>query len=136
MVSGVPDTEELVDLAKQGDKAARGQLLARHRARLRRLVAARMDRRMAARCDPSDVVQETLIVASQRLSHYLEHRPLPFYPWLRQLALEQLVKLHRRHIRTQKRSVTREEPLISALSDDSAMRLASRLFAVGSSPSN
>ena len=43
-----------------GDDAARTELLARHRDRLRRMVAVRIDRRLAARVDPSDVVQEAL----------------------------------------------------------------------------
>src|SRR5579864_4019582 len=103
-----PDTERLLEQASRGDAAARQQLLERYRTRLRRMVAVRMDRRLAARVDPSDVVQESLADAFQNLSDYLRRRPLPFYAWLRQFAWERLLKLHRRHIHTQKRSVTRE----------------------------
>ena len=53
-----PDTEKLLDRAGAGDWTARQQLLMRHRNRLRQMVALRIDRRMAARVDPSDVVQE------------------------------------------------------------------------------
>jgi RNA polymerase sigma-70 factor, ECF subfamily len=91
-----PDTEELLDRAGTGDRAARQALLARHRGRLRQMVALRIDRRMAARVDPSDVVQEALAVAERSLSDYLKDRPLPFYPWLRQFAWERLIQLHRR----------------------------------------
>ena len=56
-----PDTEELLELAATGDRSARLQLLVRHRGRLRQMVALRIDRRMAARLDPSDVVQEALV---------------------------------------------------------------------------
>src|SRR5437867_2294662 len=100
------DTEELLDRVGRGDGAARQQLLTRHRRRLRRMIAVRMDRRMAARVDPSDVVQETLAEADTKLPGYLRSRPLPFYPWLRQLAIERLIDLHRRHIQARKRSVT------------------------------
>ena len=55
-----PDTEQLLDDARRGDPSARGRLLDRHRDRLRRMIAVRLDRRLAARVDPSDVVQETL----------------------------------------------------------------------------
>jgi RNA polymerase sigma-70 factor (ECF subfamily) len=60
---------------------------------------------------------------------------LPFYPWLRQLTWERLIELHRRHLYAQKRSVRSEDREYLALPDDSAMRLAQRLFAPGSSPS-
>ena len=102
------DTDRLLAAAAAGDDAARGQLLARHRDRLVRAVARRLDRRLAARVDPSDVVQEALADADRKLPAYLRRRPLPFYPWLRRLALERLLHLHRRHVRARKRSVTRE----------------------------
>jgi RNA polymerase sigma-70 factor, ECF subfamily len=130
-----PDTDELVDRARGGDPNARQQLLVRHRKRLRQMVALRMDRRLMARVDPSDVVQEALTDAAQELSDYLRNRPLPFYPWLRQLAWERLIELHRRHLHAQKRSVRREDPDFLALPDESAVQLAQRLLAPGSSPS-
>ena len=78
---------ELLHRAGDGDPAARDQLLQRHRPRLRRLVMLRLDRRLMARVDPSDVVQETLAEAARKLPAYVRLRPLPFYPWMRQLAL-------------------------------------------------
>src|SRR5262245_45251554 len=106
-----PTTEALLDRAGQGDALARARLLEAHQERLRRMIAARLDRRLAARLDPSDVLQETLLRAHQEMSDYLRRRPLPFYPWLRQLAWERLADHYRRHVRAQKRSVKREEPL-------------------------
>ena len=73
------DTEQLLQQAARGDAAARGQLLQRHRQRLKRMVAVRADPRLAARVDPSDVVQEALAEAARRLDGYLHERPLPFY---------------------------------------------------------
>lgn len=135
MVHSEPDTEELLAQAGRGNAAAREQLLARHRNRLRQMIAVRMDRRLAARVDPSDVVQEALLEAAQNLSDYLRERPVAFYPWLRRMAWERLIDLHRRHIVTRKRSVNREEAQALPLSNDSAQLLANRLFAIGSSPS-
>jgi RNA polymerase sigma-70 factor (ECF subfamily) len=129
------ETEELIERAASGDDAARQQLLARHRDRLKRMVAVHLDRRLAARVDPSDIVQEALLVAHRDLSDYLRHRPLPIYPWLRQLAWERLLKWHRAHIAAQKRSVGREEPRDVPLPEESAMQLAHRLIAAGTSPS-
>jgi RNA polymerase sigma-70 factor (ECF subfamily) len=135
MARANPDTEQLLDMASQGDLAARQQLLVRHRNRLRQMVRVRLDRRLAARVDPSDVVQEALADAAAKLSDYLRHRPLPFYPWLRRLAWERLIQLHRRHIRARRRSVTREELGAPALPDESAAALAHKLVHCASSPS-
>ena len=128
-------TEVLLARAGSGDDAARQQLFAQHRERLRRMVAVRLDRRVAVRIDPSDVVQEALLEASQKMSEYLRKRPIPFYPWLRQLAWERLVKLHQQHLQAQKRSVTREEAQPIYLPDESVITLAHRIAAPGVSPS-
>jgi RNA polymerase sigma-70 factor (ECF subfamily) len=135
MTARKPDTDQLIEQASHGDRDAREQLLGRHRGRLRKMIALRLDRRMAARVDPSDVVQEVLAEAAQKLSGYLRDRPLPFYPWLRQIAWDRLVQVHRQHIQAQKRSVVREEPGVLHLSDESAAELASRLVDLASSPS-
>lgn len=129
------ETDKLLSRAAEGDPSARQQLLVRHRDRLQRMVAVRMDRRLAVRFDPSDVVQDVLAEANRELSDYLRRRPVPFYPWLRQLAWDRLVDLHRRHVAAAKRSVTREVPTM-ALPDESMVALADRMFARGSSPSD
>src|SRR6187200_3441691 len=103
------DTDALLRDASAGDRGARQQLLAHHRDRLRRMVAVRIDPRVRKRVDPSDVVQETLVLADRRLDAYLREPPLPFYPWLRQLAWDRLIEQHRWHLRAGRRSVLREE---------------------------
>jgi RNA polymerase sigma-70 factor, ECF subfamily len=136
MSGAEPDTEQLIERAGRGDDGARQDLLARHRDRLRRMVRVYLDRRVAARVDPSDVIQEALAEAARKLSTYLRERPLPFYPWLRQIAWERLVKVHRRHLRAGMRSATREEPGGLGLPDESALDLARKLVAPGTSPSH
>jgi RNA polymerase sigma-70 factor (ECF subfamily) len=130
-----PELDSLLARAGAGDLAAREQLLARHRERLRKMIAVRMDRRLLGRFDPSDVVQEALADACQELPAYLQRRPLPFYPWLRQLAWARLVDLHRHHLLARRRSVLREEAPDWPLPDESALQLADRLVASGTSPS-
>src|SRR5262249_20884117 len=128
------DTEELLRRVANGDGAARDQLLERFRGRLRRMVTTQFDVRLAARVDPSDVVQETLTEAASQLNRYLKERPLPFHRWLRQLAQRRLIELHRRHGRAQRRTVTREDA-VSGLADESALALVERLFGRHSNPS-
>jgi RNA polymerase sigma-70 factor (ECF subfamily) len=134
MVSQQPDTDELVRRSARGDDAARQELLARHRSRLLQMIGVRLDRRLLARLDPSDVVQEVLMEAHNRLNDYLRDRPIPFYPWLRQIAWQRLVKIHQAH-HTRKRRVTREGPALPDLPDESVWDLAARLAASGTSPS-
>lgn len=133
MTESTHDTEELLRRAGEGDPAAADDLLRRHRARLRRMIGVRIDRRLAARVDPSDVVQEALADAARRLPDYLRDRPLPFFPWLRRLAWDRLAALHRTHVRAARRSVTREEP--PALPGESVLELADRFLARGAAPS-
>jgi RNA polymerase sigma-70 factor (ECF subfamily) len=130
-----PDTDQLLNQVARGDTNARDRLFDRHRRRLREMIALRLDRRLLARVDPSDVIQETLTEAAQKLPKYVRDRPLPFYPWLRRLAWERLIRLHRWHVSASKRSIAREDPAGLPLPDESAVRLANRIFARDSSPS-
>lgn len=127
--------DALLQNAEQGDPAALKELLARHRGRLRQMVLARMDSRLRVRIDPSDVVQDVLTQAYRKLPAYLEGRPLPFYPWLRQIAWERLVQLHREHVIAQKRSVRRERDGGALLSDESVQLLAEQIMSDENSPS-
>lgn len=98
------------------------------------MIAVRLDRRLFRRLDPSDVVQETLVEATQKMSDYLNTRQVPFYPWLRRLAWENLVRLHDHHLRAQRRSVVREAFSLLTLPDESAIQLVDRLAATGMAP--
>jgi RNA polymerase sigma-70 factor (ECF subfamily) len=132
MTQAGPDTDELLERTRAGDSHARGALLERHRKRLRRLVALRLDPRLAGRVDPSDVVQEVLAEANARLDDYLRRPPLPFYPWLRQIAVDCLIEQHRRHVQAEQRSVRREEQEVA---ERSAAELAAQLAGNEETPS-
>ena len=129
------ETDELILRADQGDQSAVQRLLGGHRDRLRRMVALRIDPRLSARLDPSDVIQEALTEAAVKLPAYLRDRPLPFYPWLRRIAWERLIRVHEQHVQAGKRTVRAEAPWDGALGDGSAMLLAARLFQREDSPS-
>jgi RNA polymerase sigma-70 factor (ECF subfamily) len=130
------DTQDLVERASQGDKAAREELLERHRERLLHMVSVHMDQRILRRFDPSDVVQDTFAKAWQNFSEFLKQRAIPFYPWLRNLAWKRLIELHRTHVLAQRRSVNRERHLsLGALSIPSSLELAGRLSKSLRSPS-
>lgn len=117
-------TDRLLKRVATGDRDAIGTLMIEHRNYLRRIIDARMEPRLRQKLDPSDVVQETLALASQRIDDYLARRPASFRIWLRGTALEQLVDARRRH-RAQKRSLEREV----RISDVSSMAIAKALAA-------
>ncbi|MGC1273778.1 MAG: sigma-70 family RNA polymerase sigma factor [Planctomycetaceae bacterium] len=120
-------TQTLLANAKAGDGAAVNALLERHRDSLRRLVRLRLDRRLAARVDASDVVQDVLLEANQRLAGYLKNPAMPFHLWLRSLARDRIIDMHRRHRAAEKRSVEKERPLHAAFGDRSSIELAGAL---------
>jgi len=130
---GKYDSEAILADAATRDPVARGLLLERFRPRLTRMVELRMDRRLAARIDAADVVQETFMNAAVQLDGYLKDRPIPLYPWLRRLAWERMNDAYRRHIIAGRRSIDREEP--PATPDESVFALAERLTSPAEGPS-
>lgn len=120
-------TQELVRQAAQGDQVAVNDLMERHRQALRKLIHFRLDRRIANRIDASDVVQDVLLEANNRLGEYVTGPSMPFHLWIRQLAKDRMIDLHRRH-HAQKRSVDKEQPLqAAAFGDRSSLDLAAQL---------
>jgi RNA polymerase sigma-70 factor (ECF subfamily) len=124
-------TNELLARAAAGEPAAAAALWQRHRAALHRAITLRLDRRVAARLDASDVLQETYLEAARRLPEYLQRRDMPFELWLRWLAREQVLQCHRRHL-ADKRAVSRE---VGALPAESSQLLARALLDGAPSPS-
>ncbi len=126
----MPNEDETAVLLRRladGDVAAGEKLLRRHRERLTRMVSMRVDRRLSGRFDPSDVVQEALLIANQRLSTYAQEQKIPFDPWLRGIAWEQLLKFHMKHVAAAKRSINREERQSPQLNDESIHELVNRV---------
>lgn len=121
------DTQQLLANARGGDAVAVNQLLDRHREALRRMVSLRLDRMVARRVDASDVVQDVLLEANDRLSDYLRDPRMPFHLWLRHLARDRVIEMHRQHRGAQRRSVEREVDAGPVSPDASAVDFAARL---------
>jgi RNA polymerase sigma-70 factor (ECF subfamily) len=135
MTQSTPDSAEtrrLLDEVRDGNRQALDQLLTQHRSYLRWLVELRLDPRLRARVDPSDVVQEAQLEAVRRVASYLEKPALPFRLWLRQITYDRLLMARRQHVEASRRAVGREAPL----PDNSAAVLAQQLLAAsGPTPS-
>jgi RNA polymerase sigma-70 factor (ECF subfamily) len=134
MAESMPDSDEtrqLLDRAGVGDPAAFEELFARHRDFLCLVVRLRIDDRLRARVDPSDVVQEAQADAFRRLRDFLDRRPMPFRLWLRKTTQERLLKVQRAHLEAGRRDAGREVPL----PEQSSLLLAGRALTSGSTPS-
>jgi RNA polymerase sigma-70 factor (ECF subfamily) len=130
-----PDTGETQNLLRrvaQADGSATDELWERYRPALRRMIGLRLDQAVSRRVDASDVVQDVLFSANQRLSEYLRNPKLPFHLWLRQIAQDRVTDAHRLHRASAMRSVNREQSLCAvhdggAFSDRSSLDLAAQL---------
>ncbi len=131
-----PSVTEQVRRAAAGDKEAWEGLLNEHRARLRKMVAVRLDRRLQGRLDPSDVLQEAFLDATAGLPAFAARQEMPFFLWLRWLTGLRLTTLHRKHLRYQIRDAGREVSLERAgLPGASSAALAAHLLGRESSAS-
>jgi RNA polymerase sigma-70 factor (ECF subfamily) len=72
------------------------------------MVSWRIDRRLNSRIDPSDVLQEAYIDATQRVRGYLDKPTMPFSLWLRLLTGRRLLELHRQHLGAKMRDASLE----------------------------
>ena len=136
MASDSSETRQLLRRAAEGDSERWGALLARHRERLRRMVALRLDQRLYGRIDASDVIQEAYLEAWHRLPEYLRQPTLPFFLWLRFLTGQKVLALHRHHLRREMRDAGREVSLYrGALPEASSAALAAQLMGHDTRPS-
>jgi len=133
------ETQNLLHRVAEAEASATDELWERYRPALRRMISLRLDQAVSRRVDASDVVQDVLIKASQRLSEYLRNPVLPFHLWLRQIARDHVIDAHRRHRVSARRTVDREQGLYSkrggaSFDDRSSLDLAAQLRDSGLTP--
>jgi RNA polymerase sigma-70 factor (ECF subfamily) len=66
----VTKTLDLIQRAQNGDRDALGRVLARYSERVRRIVRARLGKRLRRLVDSGDILQETLLVAVRKWQDY------------------------------------------------------------------
>src|SRR3954469_11739182 len=131
------DTDRLLDDARKGEPGAVDKLLGEFREPLRQVIGLRLDPAVARRVDASDIVQDVLVEANQRLTEYLKKPDMPFHLWLRHLAQDRIIDTHRRHRLAQRRSVDREQPIARpARADESRVALVAQLIDTERTPNS
>jgi RNA polymerase sigma-70 factor (ECF subfamily) len=133
MDSSVPTAEAA---AAPDARQELNELFERYRDRLKLMVHLRLDRRLQARVDSSDVLQEAFLEGAERYERYKSKPTMPPFLWLRFLVGQRLTLMHRRHLGVKARAAWREVSLFhGALPEANSESLAAQLLGKLSSPS-
>lgn len=113
--------QNVLQKAKAGDAACVGELLSVYRDYLLGIAVARLDPRVRARCNPSDVVQETLLEAFRDFHQFRGGLEREFLAWIRQILSNNLARMVELHLLTDKRDLRRERPIEQAVAGESKL---------------
>lgn len=134
-----PASDFLSDLAaaREGSREAFAGLYSDRKPRLRRILMFRMDRRISGRVDVDDILQECYLAAEHRLSSFEGDTEESFFIWLRLVANQVMIDVHRRHVAAQSRDVRRElRPSQAKTRQSTTFAMSSFLIAGITSPSS
>ena len=130
------DQDEINLRLSEGDERALAELYSQHRARLWQIVQFRIDRRLAGRVDPEDILQEAYLDAAARITHFRQESPGSAFLWLRMIVTQTMTDVHRRHLGVQKRDARRDVSIQGSMPpDQTTASLASLLVGHLTSPS-
>ncbi len=127
---------ELIQRCRKGERAARDQLFDRYRQYLWLLAQGQLGRHLRAKCDPSDLVQQTLLEAHRDFRHFAGNHEGELLAWMRQILAHNLFNETRRYA-AQQRNAAREVSLdqLRAGLDHSSVVLGRCLAANTETPS-
>jgi RNA polymerase sigma-70 factor (ECF subfamily) len=130
------DSSDPIERLRGGGLEALGPFFDAYRDRLRRMVDLRLDPRLRARLDASDVLQEAFRDVADDLDVYLADPKLPPLLWLRLHVGRRLTTLHRQCLGSQVRDAGQELSIYhGALPEASSAALASMLLGHQTTPS-
>lgn len=108
MSNDADESKVLRERLQKGDEQALADAFSSHRDRLARMVQLRLDPRLGGRVSASDVLQEAYLDAAKRAHHFVEQPDMPVYLWLRLIAGQRLIEVHRQHLGAKMRDATQE----------------------------
>src|SRR5438477_6528604 len=117
--SACSDPEQLLVLAHAGSGQALGQLLELYQGYLTLLARLQISRRLQAKVDPSDLVQETFLKAHRHFAQFRGRTESELVSWLRQILAATLANLVRHYYAAQRRDVRLERDLAADLDQSS-----------------
>jgi len=100
----------LLELAKQGDRDARGRLLDHFRPQLCQAARGRLEGRLRVRVDQSDVAQQSCLSALRDFDRFEGSQVAEFAAWLHRIHDQNVRDVVRDHAVYQKRAVSKETP--------------------------
>jgi RNA polymerase sigma-70 factor (ECF subfamily) len=133
MTSTGADLRRLIQQARHEQPGALDRLLDSYRNYLRLLARTGLDASLQGKADPSDLVQDGLLKATQRFGQFRGTTDAELAGWLRQILARCLTDFVRRY-RTARRRAGREQSLDQLL-DRSSEAMERILAANGTSPS-
>jgi RNA polymerase sigma-70 factor (ECF subfamily) len=129
-----PDPEALLTRVQAGEVLELGPLLEVYRNYLILLVRLQVGRRLRAKVDVEDLVQEVLLEAHRAVGRFRGETTGEFLAWLRRIAAAVLANQVRHYYGTKRRDVRLERSLADGLERSSTV-LGGALVAPGPSPS-
>jgi RNA polymerase sigma-70 factor (ECF subfamily) len=127
---------DLIQRCRAGEERARAELFARYRHYLGVLARAQLGRHLRGKCDPSDLVQQTLLEAHRDFAGFQGRHEGELLAWLRRILAHNLFNETRRFAARQ-RDAAREVSLdqMRAGVEQSSLALGQCLAADTASPS-
>jgi RNA polymerase sigma-70 factor (ECF subfamily) len=129
------DPEMLLSLAKAGSGPALSRLLDRHRPALEVQARLQVGRRLRAKLDFEDLMQELSLEAHRDIAQFRGRSEGEFIGWLRKVFATIVSNQVRRYLGTRRRDLRREQPIVIGRDDTSRAVIDRRLVAPQSSPS-
>jgi RNA polymerase sigma-70 factor (ECF subfamily) len=126
--------EQLLALARSGDRLALGDLLEQYRGYLSLLARVQIGRRLQGKVDAADLVQDAFLEAHQNWERFRGTTEAELLQWLRRILAAGVADLMRRYLGSQCRDVRLERDLAAEL-DRSSHDMDGGLLAKQDSPS-
>lgn len=129
------DPVQLLAQARQGKGESLGRLLEQYRGYLRLLLRLQIGRRLRAKVDDSDLIQETFLEAHRQFERFRGQSEGELVNWLREILAGSLARVIRYYYKTQRRDLRLEQELAAAF-DASSQGMIKNLVAPGSCASS